>query len=122
MEEVDDVRDDERLWRRVHPTFLKYGTDGPPRISNAIFKSSAGEVSVDRADIVESLGSDHRFTIGVDPHKGCAVAELITVDVRALDLAVEPDVIASNPAHAEIRGDLDNPTSKRLLAIIRQVH
>lgn len=122
MAEDDHVEDGERLWRRIHPTFVKTVVDGPPRISTAVFKSSDGELSVDRAAIVERIGRDFRFTIGVDPYKGCAVAELITSDVRALELTVEPDPVDGNPAHAEIRGRFDNPAAKRLHSIIREVH
>ena len=114
------VSDDERLWRRIHSTQL-VGDKTDQKISSAAFKDP--ELSCDRADLVEARGSDWRTTLGEDPIKGVAVAELPVAKVRPINgLAVEARPLPENDAHAEIHGTKTQGVAKQLRGAVSQVY
>ena len=102
MTSADQVADDERLLRRIHPTFVK--PDGT--ISSQAFTDP--ETSVDREALLPSPNP------ALARWPGYGLAALVTGEVRQLGLEVRPDPLEQNPAHALIVG-------KKTKAIARQL-
>lgn len=97
----DEVRDEEILHRRVHPTFIR--PDGS--ISSQAFRDE--EMSVDRAafrEVEETLAG----------YRGYGIAALGAAAARNLGQAVLADPLPRNPAHALVRGRKSKSTSRKL--------
>ena len=97
----DEVRDQEILHRRVHPTFFR--PDGS--ISSQAFRDD--EMSVDRAAF-------RRVEETLAGYGGYGIAALGTTTARNLGQRVLADPLPLNPAHALVRGRKTKSISRRL--------
>lgn len=101
MDAPERITDNEKLHRRVHPTFIK---------SNGSVSSQAftdPEMSVDRADYrsVDETLKDY-------PRHGCASVE--TGFARSLGQEVVAAPLLLNPAHAHVNGKKPKSVAKKL--------
>lgn len=97
------VADNERLWRRIHPTWVIANEDGTTRLSSAAFNDH--NMSVDRASIREGAGESWIATLGADPARGVEVAELTAQRYRSDGQTVSPDsLLGENLSHALVVG------------------
>lgn len=101
MDVPSAISDDEKLHRRIHPTFIK--PDGS--LSSQAFTDP--EMSVDRAEF-RSLDE----TLDGCPNHGCAAVE--TGFARGLDQEVVADPMLLNPAHALVNGKKTKSIARRL--------
>lgn len=113
-ERQDDrsIGNNERLWRRVHPTQIDFDNEtGEPRVSSGVFSTSDGlSVSIASETTIETLLRNYpehsvvEFEVGVARSVGCVVVR---------------DPTRDDPAHALVwgpksRGRL-NPTQRNSL-------
>ena len=95
------ISDDQRLWRRVHPSQFKprSGT-GPSEISSAVF-STREEVSV-------AIASETTLDLFVANHLEYGVIEFTAGAARRMGCTVVRDSLPNDPAHALVCGPRSN--------------
>jgi hypothetical protein len=91
---VEEIQDDDHLYRRLHPTHI----DEQGIVSSAAFNDDTGDISVDLARLTTPEES-------VDRAKGIGygLAELIASFPRQLGLLVTHDPQPDNDAHTLIQ-------------------
>jgi hypothetical protein len=109
---VDDITDDDELYRRLAPHHLR--EDGT--VNSSAFKREKGydpQLSVDLARLTVSP----RGTLSTRPTFGLGV--LRVGDVRAMGLSVRSDPLLDNPAHCLIEGLVTRDQARQLAALTR---
>jgi len=95
------IGDDERLFRRIHPTQVVPDEDsGLMRLSSAAFKDP--EMSVDLETVLAAHGLPVEACL--KGHEGHLLAALPAGGCRRLEQAVCPDPLPDNPAHGIVYG------------------
>ncbi len=101
MDVPSTISDDEKLHRRVHPTFIK--SDGS--VSSQAFTDS--EMSVDKADY-RSLDE----TMDGCPNHGCAAAQTEFARDLGQEVVSVPELLS--PAHAHVNGKKTKSIARKL--------
>lgn len=105
------IREDEVLWRRVHPTqFPQPGVDRPK--SNAFDDHSEGAMSVHLAQVAEQHGLGPEDLLADFP--GFAMVGITAAAVRELGLIIQRKPEQHDPTHAEVYGKKTKSVRKRL--------
>jgi hypothetical protein len=95
------ISNDERLWRRVHPSqFKPYSGTGPSEISSAVF-STREEVSV-------AIASETTLEVFVANHLEYSVVEFTAGAARRIGCTVVRDPLPNDQAHALVCGPRSN--------------
>lgn len=106
------IDNNERLWRRVHPTQINIDSGtGDPDVSSAVF-STREEVSV-------AIASETTLEIFVANNPEHSVVEFTVGSARSAGCTVVRDPLADDPAHALVCGPRShgqlNKTQQELL-------
>jgi hypothetical protein len=97
---VDDptIKDDEWLWRRIHPTAVTGDQDTGQRVpQSGAFRDTRGELSV-------FLASETTLPVVLRGHQNFGVAEFQASAARSADCIIVRDPLPDNPAHALVCG------------------
>lgn len=92
---VDDptITNKESLWRRVHPTQIKYDTSENPVLSTSAFKQRGQPLSVDIASLTT-------LEEALTKYSSHSMAEFAAKDARAVGCFIIRDPQPDNQAHA----------------------
>lgn len=101
----EEILDDDRLWRRIHPTQTQED-GGRRRVTSAAFTDE--RLSVDLARIQE------HYTRTLIGYSGYGVAEIQAGFARSLGQQVIHRPLAENPAHSQIEGRKSRSVARSL--------
>lgn len=113
------IGNDERLWRRVHPTWIEIDPEsGQPDVSSAVF-ATREEVSV-------ALAASTTTELFLRDNLGHSVIEFTAGAARAAGCTVVRDPLPDDPAHALVcgqksHGQLNKTQQQRLKQASRLV-
>lgn len=109
---VDDptIGDDERLLRRIHPSWVLWQENGSPSISSAAFKDP--EMSVYIESVLLASGRIPEDCLSA--YKGFGLATITAGLARSLDQCVTRDPVAGEPAHGLVLGKKRSAVATKL--------
>jgi len=96
----DDLPDEGRLLRRIHPELVKYDEGGSFRVTSAAFKDE--KMSVDIGSYMPRHGLTWKHTL--QGHPDHLLVSITAGTARELQQSIEHCAIEDNPVHAQIEG------------------